>query len=105
MINLRYPLTKNFTKLSETSGTIQNSSKIYAVEISDNPQAGSGFLLYPLNKISFTDKQLYARCAEVAAVDVYVVPFVVDMGVAVGSSSGVSAEGFTEQDLDDIFKD
>lgn len=100
---MRYPLTKNFTKLSETSGTIQNSSKIYAVEISDNPIAGSGFLLHPLNKISFTDKQLYARCAEVAAVDVYVVPFTVDMGVTVGS--GDSAEGFTEQDFDDIFKD
>ena len=107
--SVRYQLTKNFTKISETTGTIQNSSKIYAVEISDKQEANSGFLLNPLSKISYVGKQLYARCADIAAVELRVVPFVVDMGVGNSSDTGGDSSSgfdhFDQSDLDDILKD
>ncbi len=63
------------------------------------------FFIPPLNKISFVDKTLYARCVEVEAVEIYVVPFVVDMGVGASSSTDTSGfDTFDQNDVDDIFK-
>ena len=40
---MRYLLSKDFTQINETTGTIQNVSRIYDVEMSDKAQAKSGF--------------------------------------------------------------
>ena len=102
---MRYVVSGEFTKISETSGTIQNVGNVYPVEVSDKAEADSGLLLYPLNKISFVDKTLYARCVEVEAVEICVVPFVVDMGIGASSSGSTSGfDTFDQSDVDDIFK-
>ena len=102
---MRYLLTKEFTQINETTGTIQNASRIYSVEISDKAQAKSGFLLPPLNKISFANKTLYARCVEIEAVEICVVPFIVEAGIGASSSGSTSVfDTFDQSDVDDIFK-
>ena len=102
-----YSVANDFVKINETSGTIQNTSSIFSVEISDKAEIDSGLILPPLNKISFSDKTLYARCIdENMRAELRVVPFVVDMGV--GSSSGgssIGSDSFDQSDLDDIFKE
>lgn len=99
---MHYLLSKDFTQIAETSGTIQNTSKIYSVEISDNTQAGSGLILPPLDKFSFANKTLYARCHEVAAVELRVVPFIATSG---GSSSGSSSDDISPENYDDPIND
>lgn len=58
-----YNVTRDFTKINETSGAIQNTSHIYDIEISDKAEINSGILLYPLNTIFFNGG-IYARCIE-----------------------------------------
>lgn len=105
---MRYNVTGEFTKISETTGTIQNVSN-YSVEVSDKAEAGSGILLYPLNKFSFNEVVLFMRCVDVGGrAEILVTPFTVDMGIGVisggGSSSGT--QSFNDStDVDDVFKD
>ena len=102
---MRYFLSKDFIQIAETSGTIQNTSHIYSAEISDNAQAGSGLILPPLKKFSFVDKTLYARCHDVTAVEIRVVPFIVDAGAGASATGSVAGfDDFTQDDIDDIFK-
>ena len=98
-----------FTKLDPTTGTIQNNSLIYDVEVSDKAEVGSGILLHARNKYTFFNQVLYVRCcAKGGWAEVNVVPFLVDSGgiFSGGGSSGVvdDPEHFTDDDLDDIFK-
>lgn len=100
-----YNICDEFTKITETRGTIQNTSQCYSIEISDSAEAGNTFLLYPLNSISFSGN-VYLRCTERGGhVRVNVVSFVVN--AAAGSSSGSSSgfDSFTDADIEDIFKD
>ena len=85
---MKYLLTKDFTRLEETSGTIQNASKIRTIEVSDDGTEGNGILLYPQQKHSFRDSVVYARGVDGAA-EIRVVPFELD---ARGGDEGV--EGF-----------
>lgn len=57
----RYILTKDFVRLKESAGTIVNVSNV-KVEISETAVAGSGVILYPSRKMSFS-KRLYAARA------------------------------------------
>ena len=102
-----YNVTNEFTKISETSGTIQNVGYVYPVEISDKAEADSGILLYPLNKISFADKTLYMRCAEPnGQAEIHVVPFVVDSdGNTSSGGSSTPANVATDEQIDDILDD
>ena len=59
-----YNATNDFIQLPVTSGTIQNNSYVYTVEISNQAVVNSGILLFPLNKFSFSDTTLYIRCAD-----------------------------------------
>lgn len=99
-----YNVTDQFVQINETSGTIQNTSFIYDVEVSHKAEVNSGILLRPLNKYSFSDQTIYLRCIDGRA-DVRVVPFLVDMGVGLSSSGSVSGfDTFTDDDVADIFK-
>ena len=105
---MRYIVTNEFTKISEIAGTIQNASNVYTVEVSDKAEAGSGILLFPLNRFSFNDAVLFLRCVDMGGrAEILVSPFTVDMGIGVisgGASSG--NQSFNETtDVDDIFKD
>lgn len=75
-----YNVTSEFAKVTETSGTIQNNSQCYPVEISDDAVPGNGFILYPLNHISFTGN-VYLRCIGGGGrARVNVVSFITDSG-------------------------
>ena len=99
-----YNVTDQFTKLAETAGTIQNVSNIFSVEVSDKAEPNSGFLLFPLNKISVASTQLYVRCVDGTA-EVRVVPFVDNS--AGTSSGGASSAGnvATDEQIDDLLDD
>ncbi len=56
----RYALNDEFTKITETSGTIINISSA-KVELSDTQEKKGGFILYPKKEYSFEDITLYAR--------------------------------------------
>lgn len=104
---MRYLVTNQFTQITETSGTIQNVGNVYPVEISDKAEPDSGILLYPLNKISFTDKTLFMRCTEAnGQAEIHVVPFTVDSGGGT-SSGGTSAPTnvATDEQIDDLLDD
>ena len=72
-----YHVTNDFIKIHETSGTIQNPSSIHTLEISENNERNNGILIYPLQKHSFTDTEIFIRCIDGQA-EVRVVPFILD---------------------------
>ena len=100
-----YDLSDEFTKISQTGGTIQNTSQCYSVEISDNAVAGNGFLLYPLRSVSFSGN-VFLRCTESGGhVRVNVVSFVVNASAGSSGNSSSDFDSFTDADINDIFKD
>lgn len=106
-----YNITGNFTKIAEIAGTIQNNSHVYSVEVSDKAVAGSGVLLYPLNKFSFSDRTIYLRCVDANAfAEIRVTPFAVEGGgvVSGGSSStniNIASDQLISGMLTDVFGD
>ena len=112
-----YSLSTDFTKLNETQGTVQNSSNIYTLELSDSTEPDSGVLIFPLNKLSFSGTK-YLRCidgnsqarvvsfAEVAAssgsADDNVADVIDDIWNSAGDSSSLESDEFSDV-LDDIF--
>lgn len=93
-----YNVTNNFIKLTETSGTIQNTSSIFSIEVSDKPEADSGFILFPLNKISFSGEAIYLRCIEAGGrAAINVVSFIHSSSVSQGSSVDDSLIATDEQ--------
>ena len=92
-----YTITSKFTKLNETQGTVQNSSNIYTLELSDSTEPDSGVLIFPLNKLSFSGTK-YLRCIDGNS-QARVVSFA---EVAVANSSGSSADD-TEDVINDIW--
>ena len=98
---MRYNVTDSFTKIAETTGTIQNISCTNAVEVSDHNQIDTGILLEPLQKISFTGQELYVRCAARGGAVVSVVPFEVDKkGGGASIIDGVLVIGSTSSTVD-----
>ena len=79
-----YTITDSFTKLSERSGTIQNSC-IYPIEVSNKAQPGTGITLRPNEKISFANLTVYVRSESLKG-EIRVVPFII--GTVDSSSSG-----------------
>lgn len=77
------------TKISESSGTIQNHSRDWDIEISNSAYFTDKILLYPRQNYSFSNMDVYLRCAEQGRfAEVFVVPFSVDAKGGGGSSSG-----------------
>lgn len=99
-----YNVTNDFVKIDETSGTIQNNSRIFDIEISHKTEADSGILLRTLNKYTFTDQTIYVRCIDKGGrAEVRVVPFIVDSGgVISGGGSSITYDHFTDEDIDDV---
>ena len=93
-----YNLTDQFIKINETTGTIQNTSHIYSVEVSHSPDNVGGILLFPLQKVSFSNQTIYLRCIDGES-EARVVPFEVDSG---GGGSSVAAYPFATLTLDTI---
>ena len=90
-----YTITSEFTKLNETQGTVQNSSNIYTLELSDSTETDSGVLIFPLNKLSFSGTK-YLRCVD-GNTQARVVSF------AEVTSSGASAVDDVADVIDDIW--
>ena len=112
-----YTITSEFTKLNESQGTVQNSSNIYTLELSDSTEPDSGVLIFPLNKLSFSGTK-YLRCidgnsqarvvsfAEIAASSGSSVDdtadVIDDIWNSAGGSSAIEHDDFSDA-LDDIF--
>ena len=103
---MRYLLSKNFTKISRTSGTVQNTSRTCTLEMVESDEPDTGVLILPLQKHSFQNTAIYLRCIDGWA-EACVVPFVLDVGTSTGnspSSSGSVAEGDNFADDDEVEK-
>ena len=101
-----YNVTSDWVQIDYTSGTIQNNSHIFDVEISNSTSIGGGVLLHPLNKFTFADQIIYMRCVGNGQAEVRVVPFVLDGGgviVSGGNSSISDNQSFNKDDLNFIF--
>lgn len=72
-----YILSKDFTEISATTGTVQNASKICTLEMSNTNTPDSGILIAPLQKVTLNGKTIYLRCVDGYA-ETRVLPFVVD---------------------------
>lgn len=70
-----YNLTRSFTQIAETTGTIQNASSTTTVEMSTSNTPDTGILIFPLQKVSFSDKTIYLRCVDGESAGVRVIPF------------------------------
>ena len=103
---MRYLLSKEFTQISETSGTIQNASRIRTLEMSETTEPNKGILIPPLRTHTFTGTTIYLRCIDGWA-EARVVPFIVDGGGGGGASSSSDSssgyDSFNQQDVDDMF--
>ena len=100
---MRYNVTGEFVKISETTGTIQNMSNVYAVEVSNKAEADSGILLYPLNKLSFNAPTLYMRCTDAGGwAECRVVTFIAS---AATSSSSVTDDFANDDDVEKMLND
>lgn len=102
-----YNVTSEFIKVAETTGTIQNTSQCYPVEISDTAEENSGFWLFPLNRVSFSG-EVYLRCTEGGGrAQINVVSFITDSGG--GGSGGGSyvddSQVAPDSDIDDLLND
>lgn len=102
-----YNVTSDFTKLSETSGTIQNTSRVYDIEISDKATPDTGIILFGLNKFSFSNQTIYVRCIGGSA-EIRVVPFTTDTTSGGASSPTPADDNFADDNdvenfYDDIF--
>ena len=92
-----YTLSKDFTKITETTGTIQNTSQIYTLEMSQSNSKDSGIFIYPLQSKSFSNKTIYLRCVDGAGAEARVIPFEVGAG---GGDVQASANLFADASLD-----
>ena len=70
-----YQLSNDFTQISESTGTIQNTSHIYTLEMSQSNTKNSGIFIYPLQSTSFNNKTIYLRCVDGAGAEARVLPF------------------------------
>ncbi len=91
-----YQLTKDFTKITETTGTVQNTSHIYTLEMSQSNVKDSGIFIYPLQSKSFSNKTIYLRCVDGAGAEARVIPF--EVGAGGGDVQAVSS-AFTDISL------
>lgn len=89
---MNYAVNKTFTKIAESSGTLQNASKFLFVEVSNTTVEGSGFLVPPLRSITFDTAPLYVRCANGSGAEVRCVPFKVKGGSSGGGSGSGSGD-------------
>ena len=100
---MRYVVSGDFTKISETAGTIQNVGNVYPVEISDKAEPDSGILLYPLNNLSFKAPIVYVRCTDSGGwAEIRVVSFV---GGTIPVADNPSTVEKTEDELVDEMLD
>lgn len=103
---MRQLVTEEFSPISVTTGTVQNTSRINTVEVSNTTVKGSGVLLPPLKKASFTDQTLYARCFDGAGAEIIVLPLAIGSGGGGGGDIPSSSMASDEQIisiLDDLF--
>lgn len=103
---MRYSVTKDFLKINETKGTIQNLSNINSVEVSNKAETDSGIFLLPLNKFSFSGTTLFVRCAGEGGAIISVAPFMINSWAGGGSSVIVDdvPETFSDDDVDSILE-
>ncbi len=101
-----YLLSNDFTKISETTGTVQNTSHIYTIEMAQSNVKDSGIFIYPLHQHSFNGTDIYLRCVDGAGAEARVVPFEVDLKGGGGSSTIIVEDGelpvATDADIENL---
>lgn len=97
---LVYHVSKEFVRIEDVSGTIQNVSNVYTVEVSDRAVENSGVLIFPLNQLAFCG-QLFMRCTDGFA-EVRVVPFGQGGGISAVTLDGETYNVATASDISDM---
>lgn len=90
----RYILRTGFQKLAETAGTVVNISTV-KVELCEQPKAGTGVILFPSRKISFSAPIYAAKAGGESGAAV----------IGVISTGATNTSGKTFYDSDDSVTD
>lgn len=90
-----------FTKIAESKGVIQNTSKTATLEVSDSQTPDSGILLPPMTQLAF-DGSIYVRCANGGDGTEARVATFVTTGTGGGGSSSSDYEFATDEQIDDL---
>ena len=100
-VHVKYIVKPNLvTRISETSGMIQNTDQINSVEICKDANFKNSFILYPLQAYSF-NTQLYIKCFDICRESVEI--WTANISLSGGSSgSDSSDEGGSDDEDDDI---
>lgn len=87
------------TKISETSGTIQNTSQIEKVELSEREDFQNSIILYPMQSYTYS-KQIYAKLFDSGGLsaELRVVNFI----AGGGSSSTVPSDIATDDEFNSM---
>lgn len=72
---MRYLVGNSFTQIDLNAGTIQNTSSLHTLEISNTNQPHSGFLLFPSKSVTFNGSPIYLRSVSLGIqISVVVIP-------------------------------
>lgn len=101
---MRILVGNSFIQIDLNSGTIQNSSALHSIEISNTNQPNSGYLLFPSKAVTFSGSPVFIRAADSNAnVPVVVVPLLITE-LSNRSTANLATDDETNAMLDDILK-
>jgi len=93
--------SKNFTAISESSGTLVNISNV-PVEVSLSEEFGTGIILFPRQHLPFS-KAVYAARAPGSFGRAIIAAINTGMSTSSSDSEVETSEHFTDEDIDFVF--
>lgn len=86
-----YEISEEYDSIDESTGTLQNTSLIHTIEVANKPDADNGILLYPRQKIVFSELSLWVRCLDGTAY-VRVIPYKLKPGTGADVARALGSE-------------
>lgn len=102
---MRYLVGNSFTQIDLDAGTIQNTSALNTVEISDTNQTNSGFLLFPGKSVTFSGngKPIFLRSVTPGIkISVVVIPLLLHESSQSNNNVNLATDEETNAMLNDI---
>lgn len=101
---MRILVDNSFSPVDLNAGTIQNTSALHSIEISNTNQPDSGYLLFPGKAVTFSGSPVFVRTVDSnAQSNVVVVPLLI-AELSNRSTANLATDDETNAMLDDILK-
>lgn len=99
---MRYLVGNSATQIDFDAGTIQNTSALHTLEISNTNQPNSGFLLFPGKSVTFNGSPIYLRSVALGIqISVVVIPILLNE-YSQSNSVNLASDDETNAMLNDI---